>query len=219
MTKEDIIKKQAFRDVKFFNFWRKMYQMFVSHIVYMTRFKLIYRLEVYGQENIPTDNEYIIASNHLSTLDPPLMGAVFNRPIAYMAKKELFENPLMRIQMNLLGGFAVDREKLSVSTIKTALSIKKTEWVLGIFPQGTREPAGKITLMTKGFATLAKASKCGIMPVGIIGTDKAKWIPFSGKIIVRIGEKIPYSDNLEEMEQQWIDSITKLTGFVYEPKE
>ena len=118
--------------------------------------------------------------------------------------------------MDWLGAFAVDREKLSVSTIKTALNIKRTsDWVLGIFPQGTREMSGKITTVAKGTFALAKASKCGILPIGIVGTDKKTFIPFKGKIIVKIGKLIPYSDNIDEMASKWIEAVQELTGFEY----
>lgn len=211
--KKVIGKKQAKREQKFFNNWRRIFQFLVTHVFYMIRLKLVYRLEVYGKENIPETNEYIVAPNHLSTLDPPLVSAVFNRPIAYMAKKELFSNPFMRWWLNWLGSFAVDREHLSVSTIRTVLTIKKTNWVFGIFPQGTRQEPGTISNVTKGFAALAKSTKCGILPVGIIGSHEAKRIPFSGKIIVKIGKVIPYSDNIEETVELWKASIKELTGF------
>ena len=209
-------KNASSREQKFFNKWRTLFQFLVTHVMYMIRFKLVYRLEVQGKENIPENNAFIVAANHLSTLDPPLMCAVMNRPVAYMAKKELFVNPFMRWWLNWLGAFSVDREHLGVSTIKTVLTIKKTNWVLGIFPQGTRQEPGKISNITKGFASLAKSTKCGILPVGIIGTQEAKRIPFSGKIVVKIGELIPYSDNVDDMVAQWIEAIQKLTGFKYE---
>lgn len=208
--------KTSSREQKFFNKWRRMFQFIITHIAYMIRFKLVYRLEVQGRENIPETNEFIVAANHLSTLDPPLMCAVMNRPVAYMAKKELFVNPFMRWWLNWLGAFSVDREHLGVSTIKTVLTIKKTDWVLGIFPQGTRQEPGKISNITKGFASLAKSTKCGVLPVGIVGTQEAKRIPFSGKIVVKIGKLIPCSDNVEEMVDSWTKSIQELTGFEYE---
>lgn len=209
-------KAASSREQKFFNKWRRLFQFLVTHVFYMIRFKLVYRLEVQGKENIPETNEFIVAANHLSTLDPPLMCAVMNRPVAYMAKKELFVNPFMRWWLNWLGAFAVDREHLGVSTIKTVLTIKKTDWVLGIFPQGTRQEKGSISNITKGFASLAKSTKCGILPIGIVGTQDAKRIPFSGKIVVKIGKLIPYSDNVDEMLSQWIEAIQDLTGFKYE---
>ena len=207
--------KYFLREPSFFNRWRKLFLFLVTHVFYMIRYKLVYRLEVHGKENIPKDNNFIIAANHLSTLDPPLMCAIMDRGVAYMAKKELFENPFMRWWLNWLGAFAVDREKLGVSTIKTVKNIKQTGWVLGIFPQGTRQESGEISGITKGFATLAKSTKCGILPIGITGTQEVKRIPFTGKIVVKIGEVIPYSDNAEETVEKWIASIEELTGFKY----
>ena len=205
----------SLREPEFYNKWRSLFQFLITHVFYMIRFKLVYRLEVYGKENIPDDNNFIVAANHLSTLDPPLVCGVMNKPVAYMAKKELFENPFMRWWLNWLGAFAVDREKLGVSTIKTVKNLKNTGWVLGIFPQGTRQEAGEISHITKGFASLAKSTKCGILPVGITGTQEVKRFPFSGKIIVRIGKVIPYTDNVAGMVDDWEKSIEDLTGFKY----
>ena len=217
MTKEQKKKKNASsREQKFFNKWRRIFQFIITHWCYMLRLKLVYRLEVYGKENIPKNNRYILAPNHLSTLDPPIIAGVFPRPVAFTAKKELFENPFLRWWLNWLGAFAVDRENLSVSTIRTVLTINKTEWVFGIFPQGTRQKPGTISGITKGFASLAKTTKCGILPIGIVGSQESRFIPFSGKIVIKIGEIIPYSDNVDEMFEKWITSIQKLTGFKYE---
>ncbi len=207
--------KYAMRSVKFYNRWRRLFLFLVANVFYMIRFKLVYRLKVYGKENIPKDNKYIVAANHLSTLDPPLVCSVMERGVAYMAKKELFDNPFMRWWLNWLGAFAVDREKLGVSTIRTVMGIKDTNWVLGIFPQGTRQEPGEIKDITKGFASLAKATKCDILPVGITGTEQVKRLPFSGKIIVKIGEVIPYSDDVDDMVNKWGAAIEKLTGFEY----
>ena len=211
-------KNYSLRDAKYYNKWRKLFLFLVSHVFYMIRFKLVYRLEVHGKENIPSDNKYIIAANHLSTLDPPLICGIMDRGVSCMAKKELFNNIFMRWWLNWLGAFAVDRGKVSVSTLKTVKTIKDTEWVLGIFPQGTRQEPGEIRDITKGFASIAKINKCGILPVGITGTEVARRIPFSGKIKVNIGKLIPYSENPEEMVEKWGNAIEKLTGFKYIPK-
>ena len=214
-TKKTNGNKYSLRTPEFYNKWRRMFLFLVTHVFYMIRFKLVYRLEVQGKENIPKDNGYIIAANHLSTLDPPLVCGVMNRGVAYMAKKELFENPFLRWWLDWLGAFAVDREKLGVSTIKTVMTIKKTGWVLGIFPQGTRQEPGEISNITKGFASLAKSTKCGILPVGITGTQEVKRFPFTGKIVVKIGKLIPYSDDINGMVDAWGNAIQELTGFKY----
>ena len=214
-TKKTNGNKYSLRTPEFYNKWRRMFLFLVTHVFYMIRFKLVYRLEVQGKENIPKDNGYIIAANHLSTLDPPLVCGVMNRGVAYMAKKELFENPFLRWWLDWLGAFAVDREKLGVSTIKTVMTIKKTGWVLGIFPQGTRQEPGEISNITKGFASLAKSTKCGILPVGITGTQEVKRFPFTGKIVVKIGKLIPYSDDINGMVDAWGNALQELTGFKY----
>lgn len=213
MTQEKKKKNASSREQEFFNIWRRIFQFIITHWFYMLRLKLVYRLEVIGKENIPKGNSYIIAPNHLSTLDPPMIGSIMPRPVAFMAKKELFENPFLNWWLNWLGAFAVDRENLSVSTIRTVLTIRKTDWVFGIFPQGKRQEPGIISDITKGFASLAKTTKCGILPVGIVGSQEARHLPFSGKIVIKIGKLIPYSDNVDEMVEKWTQSIQELTGF------
>ncbi len=204
-----------------FNWWRTMWQFVVCKCLYMIRLKLVYRIEVNGLENIPKDNNYIICPNHLSTLDPPMIAAIMPRNVAFMAKKELFDIPLLRWWLDWLGAFAVNRENLSPSTVKTVEEIKSSKWVLGIFPQGTRGVPGEIKGVTKGFAGLARLTKCNILPVGIIGSHEAKRLPFSGKIIVNIGEIIPYNKNPQIVKDKWIEEIQHLTGFkyIYAPEE
>ena len=214
-TKKSDVNKYSYRPPEFYNFWRRCFLFIVTHIFYMLIFKIIYRLEVHGKENIPKDNSYIIAANHLSNYDPPLVCSIMNRGVAYMAKKELFDNIFLRWWLDWLGAFAVDREKLGVSTIKTVKIIKETGWVLGIFPQGRRQLDGEISHITKGFVSLAKSTKCDILPVGIIGTNEVKKIPFTGKIIVRIGKVIPVTDDVDKVIDEWGKSIECLTGMKY----
>lgn len=213
MSKEK--KNYAKRSAESFNKFRSFFQILVCKYFYMISFKLVYRLKVEGLENVPKDNEYIVCPNHLSTLDPPLVCGVLPRRIAFMAKQELFDIRFLRWWIDWLGAIAVNRESLGPSTIKTVMNIKKSEWVFGIFPQGTRGLPGTISGVTKGFAGLAKITKCAILPVGITGTEEVKRLPFSGKIVVKVGKPIPYSDDVEGMVSQWIDSIQKLTGYKY----
>ena len=210
-------RKFSKRSCKEFNFWRAMFQRFVCSGVVGSYVRIMYKLEVIGRHNIEKNKHYIVAGNHISSKDPFIMVQALSTPIAYMAKQELFEKFFSRILMDWCGAFAVNREKLEVSTIKTALALKDTKWKLGLFPQGTRILNGKIEKISKGFASLAKATKADILPVAIIGADKPVKIPFTGKIIVKIGKLIPYSDNIDEMVELWAKSISELTGFEYLP--
>ena len=213
MTKQK--KQYSSRKASQFNIWRTLFQFLVCKIGYMIRLKLVYRLEVHGLENVPKDNRYIVCPNHLSTLDPPLMVAVMPRSVSFMAKKELFDIPFLRGWIDWLGAFAVNRESLGTSTVKTVQTIRESNWVLGMFPQGTRGVPGEIRGVTKGFAGLAKLTKCDILPVGIIGSNEVKRWPFTGKIIVNIGKPIPYNKNTDIVKEKWIEEIQKLTGFKY----
>lgn len=208
-------KQYSSRKASQFNIWRRIFQFLVCKIGYMVRLKLVYRLEVNGLENVPKDNRYIVCPNHLSTLDPPLMVAVMPRSVSFMAKKELFDIPFLRWWIDWLGAFAVNRESLGPSTVKTVQTIQDSNWVLGMFPQGTRGVPGEIKGVTKGFAGLAKLTKCDILPVGIIGSNEVKRWPFTGKIIVNIGKPIPYDKNTDLVKEKWIEEIQKLTGFKY----
>ncbi len=176
-----------------------------------------YRLKIEGRKNLPKNRNVIYVGNHVSELDPPFVGYAVARPIAFMAKKELFEKRFVRWMLDWEGAFAVNREKLEVSTIKTALEVQNTDWVLGLFPQGTRAKVGTIEDIKKGFAGLAKATKCDILPIGIVGSQNKTLCPFKGKIKVKIGEVIPFSEDLDAVMEQWGLAIQKLTGFEYIP--
>ena len=212
MTKE---KSHTMRKASDYNVWRTLFQFIICRIFYMIRLKLVYRIKVEGLENIPKDNEYIVCANHLSTLDPPMLAAIFPRRISFMAKKELFDIPFICWWIDWLGTFSVNRESLDPSTIKTVMEIKKSKWVFGIFPQGTRGVPGIIKGVTKGFAGLARITKCAVLPVGITGTQEARHIPFTGRIVVKIGKPIPYDKDPQVVVDKWVEQIQELTGFEY----
>ena len=92
-----------------------------------------------------------------------------------------------------LGAFAVNREKLEVSTIKTTINVFKTnKWKLGIFPQGGIRKNKKIEKINKGVAVIAKQMKTDILPISITGCEKYNWIPFKGEIVVSIKKPISH---------------------------
>lgn len=210
------MRKFTKRDAKEFNKWRAFFQLFVVNCIYGLYYKVMYRLEVRGRENIPKDKKFVVAANHLSAADPFLTIFAIQKPTAYMAKEDLFHsNFLMTLFLDWLGAFAVNRDKLDVSTIKTALAVKNSNWLLGLFPQGTRVLSNKLEDVSKGFAALAKTTKADILPIAIIGADKKTKIPFTGKVILQIGESIPVSDDIEAMVDKWCESISSMTGMEY----
>ena len=119
------------------------------------------------------------------------------------------------ILMDWCGAFAVDRDKVDVSTIKTALSIQKTSWHLGLFPQGTRCNNGKIENLTKGFALMAKKIKADVLPVGIIVRE----VPNQKKkdFIIKVGKPISTDCSVDEIVSKWANEISSLAELEYIP--
>lgn len=135
-----------------------------------------YKLQATGVENIPLEGPLILAGNHLSWFDPPVIGARFPRYIAYMAKKELFAIPFFGLLITCLGAFPVDREGSAKPAIKYALDLLKHGKVVGIFPEGGRNVEGDKQAQT-GVALLAALSGAPVLPVCVVGTDRSKERP------------------------------------------
>jgi len=199
------------RSAKEYNFLRGLAQWIACNLIYGLYYKIAFGLKVEGRENVPKKGMIIVASNHVSAIDPFLVAYAVNRRVAFMAKVELFEKKIMRFLLNILGAFAVDRNKLSVSTIKTVIELKNTSWCLGIFPQGTRERDGNMDNINKGFASFAKTLKCDILPVSITGASKNQRKLFKSNMKIKIGQPIPYSENIDEMITAWSEKILELS--------
>lgn len=210
-----MIRNYAQRKPEEYNWFRKFFQWLVTSVGYANIYRISCGYKVLGRENLPKNEFYIIASNHISAVDPFLMCDTANKPVAFMAKKELFETFWSALYMDFLGAFEVDREKLQVSTIKTALGIKKTDWVLGLFPQGTRENVENMNLenVNRGFAGMAKTLKCPVVPVGILGASHDERHAKGTRMIFNIGEPIPYKEDTEEMVKLWSERVHELTNY------
>lgn len=181
----------------------------------------MYNLKVEGRENVPKDRSVLIAANHISLLDPPAITVAVGKPIAYMAKKELFEVPVLSRMVWWLGAFAVNREKLAASTIKTAKSVLSNKhWTMALFPQGGRRRDGKLNKVNKGFITLAKLTKTDILPVGMILKDyKIAKKPFEGHMTIKIGTTISYEKEVAEIMSEWKAQICAMTGLIDDSAE
>lgn len=187
------------------------FQTCIRNLVLYPFFRLFYKVKVNGFENIPKDRSVLVAANHMSYLDPPLIAAIMERNLAYMAKKELFEIPILSFLIWNLGAFAVNREKLEVSTIKTAKAVLSNKnWTMALFPQGRRVRTGSLGHVSKGFASLAKISKTDILPIGIIGFQNIAKLPFQGNATVNIGTPISNELDIEEIVKLWSEQVCEL---------
>jgi 1-acyl-sn-glycerol-3-phosphate acyltransferase len=131
-----------------------------------------WRARIFGARNVPVDGPLIVACNHVSYLDPPILGACCPRRIRYMAKKELFRIPLLGPVIRGLGAYSVDREGSATAAIKRSLQVLESGGVVGIFPQGRRSPGGTAPPQM-GVALLASLAQVPVVPARVRGTDRA----------------------------------------------
>jgi 1-acyl-sn-glycerol-3-phosphate acyltransferase len=131
-----------------------------------------WRANATGAENIPSTGPLIVACNHVSYLDPPFMGCFCPRRISYMAKKELFEIPVLGPAIRALGAYPVDRHGSATAAIKRSLSVLESGGAIGIFPEGTRNRSGEVQPQT-GVALLATLAGAPVVPACILGSDRA----------------------------------------------
>lgn len=133
----------------------------------------VYRAEIIGKENLPSEGPLILCCNHISNFDPPLLGSYLTRKIHYMAKEELFKVPLFGSLLNKLGAFPVKRGLSDKQALRSGLAILKEGGVLGLFPEGTRSKTGELGKGLGGAGFFALRSEATVVPCAIIGPYKA----------------------------------------------
>ncbi len=175
-------------------------------------------IHVEGSENFPEKGGFIIASNHRSHLDPPVINTVSPFPVMFMAKKELFDNPFIGWFVRGAGAIPVERKKKGTKALIKALELLKEGYVVGIFPEGTRAKPGEFLKPKPGIGLLISKAKVPVVPVKIEGTDKV--FPKGAKfpkiglypIKVKVGKPIMFDnmENYEEIADKVMEEIKKL---------
>ena len=140
------------------------------------------RITVRGRQHVPQEGGCIVASNHISFLDPPALGAtVPGRVVRYLARDTLFRNPLFGRFLRNVGAIPLDRTKGDLGALRKALSLLKEGKLLGLFPEGTRSLDGKLQPPKGGVGFIMGKSGVPVVPAYIDGTYRAypkggKWI-------------------------------------------
>lgn len=165
-----------------------------------------------GKEKVPKQGKIIIASNHISLLDPVAVGAGLGREVHFMGKAELFKNPVFGGLIKHLGCFPVHRGAGDGEAVNLASTVLQKGFALGIFPEGTRsKDHGKPAQRPKsGVAMLAQKEKADVLPVAVYCADgKPKLFK---RYIVRVGDVIPYEEMgfTEEANRSEIKSASNL---------
>lgn len=175
-------------------------------------FVTVFRARAYGVENIPRDGPLIFACNHRSYLDPPAL-CFSPRRISFMAKKELFEIPVLGPAIRGVGAYPVDRQGSAKSAIKRSLAVLQAGGAVGIFPEGTRNVTGEIQPQV-GVALLAEMSGAPVLPACVVGGDRASRLGQMkvafGKPLVLPGGRKATRDDLAKFTQEIMAAIAAL---------
>lgn len=189
-----------------FSRWRFYFTKFVLYGFVIPGLCWKYRVEIRGRENVPKRGPFIVAANHITMADPPLVSYAVGYPIAYMAKKELFKTRLMAEFFRSQACFALDRDNPDSATLKTALNVLKspTKWALGMFPEGTRSTTGEILPLKKGLGGLACKTKTPVLPVGVYRVSPKRFRVTIGKLITDVSDA-------EAVQQKVYEALVALT--------
>ncbi len=156
-------------------------------------------LTIKGRENIPAKGAFIVASNHLSHLDPPLVSFAVGRPIYHIAKKSLFANKIFGWLLYGLGSFPIERQGSDIGAMRECLRKLKAGQPLALFPTGTRVVGEEKIAPKSGVGFLGVKAGVPVIPMKIVGTDLV--LPKGSKKIhkqpvsIAIGKPLYFSAN------------------------
>lgn len=180
------------------------------YLLFRGVFRIFFRImgswRIQGLEYIPKTGQGIVISNHTSYVDPPMMGSAVRRPIAYMAKQELFTgNKLLRWVCIKLESYPVKQGTVDREALRYTFDKLEKGWLIGLFPEGTRSNDGNLLPFQPGLAMIALRTKAPVIPCGVAGAFEML-SPGSSKIKkspieVHFGPPIELSD-LYEMEDR-----------------
>jgi 1-acyl-sn-glycerol-3-phosphate acyltransferase len=163
-------------------------------------FKIFTRWRIEGLENVPVSGAVLVVPNHLSNADPPLVSVTLKRNAIFMAKEELFHNPVTGYILFGIGAFPVHRGQIDRKALRHAESVLAKEKILVMFPEASRSKTASLQNAFPGSALLALRNNVPIIPVAITGTEKMtnwSWIHHRYPVTIRFGKPyhLPLSGN------------------------
>lgn len=166
----------------------------------------VFQGKVYGQEFVPKLGPALVVSNHASYFDPPFLSCAMARPVAFMAKEELFAVPMLGQAIRLYGAYPVKRGSGDRGALRAALNALEDGWLVGIFLEGTRTQDGRVDDPKLGAAMIAAKAQVPLIPVGLIGVEQifsaGSKFPRPMPLTIRIGPAIapPQRSKRQELE-------------------
>ncbi len=160
-------------------------------LVAVALMRLLFRLEIRGADRVPMAGPLLIVANHVSLLDPPVVGGACPRQLCFMAKAELFDIPLLGRLLRAVNARPVRREGGDARALKAALRVLEEGKGLLVFPEGTRGEEGPVREGKPGVGMLAVTSGAAVVPAYVSGSWRAlprgRLIPRPVKVRVTFG--------------------------------
>ena len=156
-----------------------------------------FRLQVYGRENLIEEGPAIIASNHQSFLDPPVVGICMERELHYLARKTLFDIPLLGRLLPHLHVVGVDRDGADMSALKSVIRLVKEGGSTIVFPEGTRSSDGALQSAKPGLGLIVAKTLAPVVPVRVFGAfdafPRGAKFPRAAAVTVVIGKPLHFT--------------------------
>ena len=182
---------------------KKICQIIIKTICFIAA-KIVYRVKIEGIENVPRNSACIICGNHVHALDAPALIASTSRKIRFMAKQELWKSVGFKFMAWIFEVFPVARGQKDTEAIKTSMKILKSNEILGMYPEGTRNGIERGIKPKNGAVNLAIRMNVPIIPFGVSGSFK----PFT-KVVYRFGEPINFSNYKDDAKnKEIVDGLT-----------
>lgn len=186
--------------------------------------RLAYGIKIYGQENLDFEGPAVLASNHISLLDPPIVGSFTPFEMHFMAKAELFRNPLFGAMIRSLNTFPVKRGMIDRNALNIAEDLLAQGERLLLFPEGTRQKNGVLAKGRPGAAKIAVDCQVPVLPICIAESNHLRKLIFSrrhlklcyGKLIdtKSFEPKLPEKERIRSLAEKIMTEIKKLQDFL-----
>jgi 1-acyl-sn-glycerol-3-phosphate acyltransferase len=169
------------------------------HYLSWTVYQMWFRGDVFGTENFPTDGPFLIASNHASHLDPPIVGSQVARQMRFFARKSLWNSRISSWWLDHVETIPVERDSGDIGAIKRVLQAIKEDRAVVLFPEGTRSPDGLLQKAKAGVGLMACKTGVPVVPCRVYGSfaafgKGAKFPRFGSPVTIVFGPPIPASD-------------------------
>ncbi len=170
-------------------------------------FKFFWRIKVYGHKNIPPKGGVIVAANHSSLVDPPVLGSAMKREANYLAKKELFRIPIFGNILRRVNAFPVKRGESDLLALKKAKRLLEEGKLVILFPEGTRNRTGNLLRGKPGIGILAIWTGVPIVPALIRNTNRLVHFP---RLEVHFAPPLYFSDSRDNhlKDREYYQKIT-----------